>query len=158
MIVNFNLDVSKVTSKDIDDAWVFLNNRITLSTTGLNLNELFDNQQRFLAAYNEWIRMKNEFISSDELEYVDYMKFLELRNSNFDNGLRLSGISFDVELPTIEDFIKSQTSSDDLVFPFAMDEIVAWDSDNFILRDSIYYSVTGTKAVFFLARLDKVRS
>jgi hypothetical protein len=35
-----------ITSKDIDDTWLFLNNRIILATQGKNLNELFDNQQQ----------------------------------------------------------------------------------------------------------------
>ena len=70
-----------ITSKDIDDTWLFLNNSIIFASQGKNLNELFDNQQQFMAAYNEWEAMKRACKDSDEQEYLEYMKMLEARNT-----------------------------------------------------------------------------
>lgn len=143
-----------ITSKDIDDSWLFLNDVTIRACLGKTLNELFDNQQRFLAAYNEWDKLKTELVTSKEIEYVDYMNFLESRNPNIINALAIKNISFDEKLKTVSDFIKSQATVYEQVFPFSVDEIVAWDENNFILRDSIYYSMSGVRSVFFLARLD----
>lgn len=158
--MNLNVEIeyqppTSITSKDIDDTWLFLNNRIILATQGKNLNELFDNQQQFMAAYNEWEEIKRVCKDSDELEYLEYMKMLEARNTMISNALNVAGISFDASSETVNDFIKSQSDVNGSTFPFAEMEIIGWDSSNFILRDSIYYSMTGKRAVFFLARLDK---
>lgn len=158
--MNLNVEIeyqqpTSITSKDIDDTWVFLNSRIILATQGKNLNELFDNQQQFMAAYNEWEEMKRTCQDSYEQEYLEYMKLLESRNTMISNALNIAGISFDVSAETVNDFIKKQSDVSGMDFPFSEREIIGWDSSNFILRDSIYYSMTGKRAVFFLARLDK---
>lgn len=150
-----HIEAKSITSKDIDDTWFFLNNRILLATHGNNLNELFDNQQQFMAAYNEWEEMKKSCEESDEIEYLEYMKLLELHNPMLTNALSIAGISFDKAADTVNDFIKKQSDVNGMNFPFSEREIIGWDSSNFILRDSIYYSMTGKRAVFFLARLDK---
>lgn len=147
----------EITSKDIDDVFIFLNTKTLNATHGSTLNELFDNQQQFLAAYNEWIKMKRDLSSRDESEYIQYMNLLESRNHNLEYALEIKHISFDEDLKTVSDFIKKQSSVYGYSFPFASDEIVAWDSHNFILKDSIYYNITHKHAVFYLARLDKVK-
>lgn len=158
MPINFNFDVETITSKDIDELWLFFNTRLHFALTGKNLNELFDNQQRFMASYNEWNKLKEKFTSHEEYEYVDYMEYLESSDISLKNALNVTGISFDTSIETTKDFIKSQLKVYENTFPFAEKEIVGWDSTNFIVRDAIYYSMTGLKAVFFLARLDKERN
>lgn len=158
MPINFNFNIETVSSKDIDELWLFFNTRIQLGLNGKNLNELFDNQQRFLASYNEWNTLKKKFISHNEYEYTEYMEHLETTNSLLKTVLTAKGISFDKSIATTKDFIKSQLTVYESAFPFAENEIIAWDSTNFIVRDAIYYSMTGLKAVFFLARLDKERN
>jgi hypothetical protein len=143
-----------ITSRDIDELWVFLNDKTINAINGNNLNELFDNQQQFMAYYNEWETLKKRLIKDKEEEYIQYMDMLESRNPNIDNALTVSGISFDEEVKSADMFIKTQAKLFESVFPFVGSEIVGWDSGNFILRDSIYYSTTGKRAVFFLARLD----
>jgi hypothetical protein len=143
-----------ITSRDIDELWVFLNDKTINAMNGNNLNELFDNQQQFIAYYNEWETLRKRLTKDREDEYIQYMDLLESRNPSIDNALNISGISFDEGISSTDMFIKTQANLFESVFPFAGSEIVGWDSGNFILRDSIYYGTTGKRAVFFLARLD----
>jgi hypothetical protein len=151
-----DIEIEKqITSKDIDESWLFLNSKTLNATRGDSLSELFDNQQKFIAAYNEWVGIKSDLEKSNETEYLSYMNLLESRNYNLESALTLQNVSFDAKLKTISKFIKKQANAFGHIFPFSSDEIVGWDSNNFIVRDSIYYSITGKYAVFYLARIDK---
>lgn len=157
-MVSLDFNIESLSSKDINDLWIFLNNRATSATAGKTLYELFDNQQRFLAIYNEWSRLKKQLVLHNENEYISYMKNLETTNPNIDTALDISGVNFDNTCTSTEEFVKIQMEHYKDEFPFKKDEVVAWDKNHFILRDTVYYSITGKHAVFFLKRLDCERN
>lgn len=146
--------INNLSSSDISD----LSTHIVLKG-GYNgqcktLQELFDSHSQFISYLNEWKQMLREFKKADEEDYVNYMLHIENTNSNIFNNLNINGVSFDPECTSITDFIELQTKGGSN-FPFGDPEIVGWDADNFILKDTIYYEMTGNHAIFFLARLDK---
>lgn len=141
-------------SSDIATAFLDLQLLGDYAYRSKTLQELFDNHTRFISHFNEWKKMFSIFKTIDEDDYINYMQHLEKTNPNIFNNLHLTGISFDPECEYTSDFIKAQ-AKDGVTFPFAELEIVGWDAKNFIIRDTIYYEMTGKHGIFFLSRLDK---
>lgn len=148
-----------MTSKDIDDKWGILYTTLEPAVSGVDLRQLFSNQTTFTSAYNDWNLLKKELTQKNEEEYVNYMGFLEHKNQSLvDAALDISAVSYDNSCKSVSSFVKKQlkalSNKKDLIFPFVKDEIIGWDSKSFIIRDTIYYSISGKRAIYFLNRLD----
>jgi hypothetical protein len=143
-----------VGSSDIKDLFTHLELKSGYVSSCKNLQELYDSHMQFISYINEWQQLYNFLKSEGETDYVNYMNHLENANPSIFNNLHVSGISFDSDCKTIDTFISKQ-KEDAATFPFAQNEIVAWDPENFILKDTIYYEITGKHMVFFLSRLDQ---
>jgi hypothetical protein len=141
-----------ISTDEIRDLFMHLELKSGYSSTSKTLQELYDAHTQFISYINEWQQLYNFLKSEDEVDYVNYMNHLQRSNPSIFNNLNLYGISFDEHCKTIDVFIEKQKESA-ATFPFSNEEIVAWDTDNFILKDNIYYEITGNHMIFFLSRL-----
>jgi hypothetical protein len=142
-----------VRSSDIKDLFINLELKSGYVNSCKTLQELYDTHTQFISYINEWQQLYKFLKSENETDYINYMNQLKKDNPFIFNNLEVSGISFDSECKTIDSFISKQ-KSETTIFPFAEHEIVAWDQENFILKDTIYYEITGNHMVFFLSRLN----
>jgi hypothetical protein len=148
-----------ITSKEIDIKWEALKKTLVPAVSASNLLDLFQHQLTFNSMYNEWNLLMNTLIDTNEEEYVNYMKYLENNDkAELDSAIDVSYISYDSECNNVDIFMQKQKNAINkkkkLEFPFVSDEIIAWDSTSFIIRDTIYYSISGKRMVYFLKRLD----
>lgn len=98
-------------------------------------------------AWRDWKRMMQFLHVNKEPEYIEYSKWLV---KDVDVNTKISAISFDEEIKTLEEFIENQTQNTNQ-FPFFPNEIIAWDTDYFILDDNI------SQSVLIMVRADKNR-
>lgn len=151
-------NISNVSSKNISILWELLSSRALNALNGDSLLELFQNYQEFLILLNEWESLKRKCNKSKEREYENYMNAMESKSSAINKILTHKPVVFDPNCTSVTEFIKLQSAKMNNNFVFNEAEILAWDTENFIIRDTVYHEMTGNRAIFFLKRIDNKKT
>lgn len=150
--------INNISSNNISILWKLLSSRASNALNGDSLLQLFQNYQEFLILLNEWESLKRKCNKSGEAEYENYMKAMDTNTSIIKRILTHNPIVFDSDCVSVAEFIKLQSAKMNNNFAFNENEILAWDKENFILKDTVYHEMTGNRAVFFLKRLDNKKT
>lgn len=141
------MELKEITSNTVNT----ISTSLIQSIKDLSKSTDLDTFHKYYLVYNQawvdWDTMLRLLEIGREVEYKAYAYSL-INNVRITNIT--SGISFDSEVKTLDEFYSIQLKHTDY-FPFSPNEIVAWDTEHFIINDFI------SPSVVVLNRIDKIK-